>query len=207
MTKINNYFDYLYFTECDILSFKWELEIKPRFDSQSVSYHEVSNLLVHVKNLGILQDHPLNPPSHESSIIFWPKRCTCIFKEVKTSILQMNRYCEDPPGSKQFVPGSSQEKIENVFSVDEPLNEFSTKDRVSVDEPLNEFSTKDGVSVDEPLNEFFIEGMYQDPVAWIDWEIKSRSFALEIKPKDKNRVLTGLEYSKLHAGVKTVEVG
>ncbi|MBO0350903.1 hypothetical protein J0895_17890 [Phormidium pseudopriestleyi FRX01] len=104
----------------------------------------------------------------------------------------MNRYCEYPPGSKQFVPGPYQEKIENVFSVDKPLNEFSIKDRVSGD---------------EPLNEFFIEGMYQDPVAWVDWEINSRFFALEIDPKDKQRVLTGLEYSKLHAGVKTVEVG
>ncbi|MGL5195003.1 MAG: hypothetical protein ACRC8Y_15605, partial [Chroococcales cyanobacterium] len=154
MTQINNYFDYLHFTECDILGFKWEQKKEPLFKGDAFSYHEVSNLLIRVKNLGILQGHPLNPPSHESSIIFWPKRCTCIFKEVQTSILQMHRYCEDPPGSQQFVPNPNQTplEIEDVFSVDEPMNEFG------------------------------IEGLYYDPVAWVDWDIKSRFFALEIDP-------------------------
>lgn len=178
MRKINNYFDYLHFTECDILSYKWEVKIKPSFNSQSVSYHQVSNLLVPIKNLGILQGHPLNPPTHESSIIFWPKRCTCIFKEVQTSILHLYRYCEVPPGSRQFVPDPHQppQEIEDVFSVDDPLNEFG------------------------------IEGMYKDPVAWVDWDIKSRFFALEIDPKDEQWVLTGLEYSKLHANRNKVQV-
>lgn len=178
MRKINNYFDYLHFTECDILSYKWEVKIKPSFNSQSVSYHQVSNLLVPIKNLGILQGHPLNPPTHESSIIFWPKRCTCIFKEVQTSILHLYRYCEVPPGSQQFVPNPHQtpQEIEDVFSVDDPLNEFG------------------------------IEGMYKDPVAWVDWDIKSGFFALEIDPKDEQWVLTGLEYSKLHANRNKVQV-
>jgi hypothetical protein len=179
MTKIHNYFDYLHFTECHILGFKWEQKKEPRFNRNSFSYHEVSNLLIRIKNLGILQGHPLNPSRNESSIIFWPKRCTCIFKEVKTSILQMNTYCEDPPGSQQFVPDLNQtpQEIQDVFSADEPVNEF------------------------------FIEGLYQNPVAWVDWNIESRFFALEIDPKDEQRVLTGLEYSNLQAEAKKVEVG
>ncbi|MCT7972970.1 hypothetical protein [Laspinema olomoucense] len=196
MTKINNYFDYLHFTECDILGFKWEPKKKlgfnfhkkeHSFNFHAFYYYKFSNLLIQVKNLGILQGHPLNPPSNESSIIFWPKRCTCIFKEVQTSILQMNRYYEDPPGSQQFVPDPNQtpQEIEEVFSVDEPLNDFFI----------------------EPLNDFFIEGLYQHPVAWVEWEIKSRFFALEIDPKDEHQVLTGLEYSKLHGEAKKVEMG
>lgn len=179
MTRINNYFDYLHFTECDILGLKWEQKKELRFNFHAFSYHEVSNLLIRVKNLGILQGHPLNPPSNESSIIFWPKRCTCIFQEVQTSILRINKYYEHPPGSQQFVPNPNQipQEIEDVFSVDEPVKDF------------------------------FIEGMYQHPVAWVEWEIKSRFFALGIDPKDEQRVLTGLEYSKLHAEAKKVEVG
>lgn len=191
MKKIEDYFDYLHFTECHILGFKWEQKKEPRFNSHAVSYHEVSNLLIRVRNLGILQGHPLNPPSQESSIIFWPKRCTCIFKQVKMSILQMNRYYEYPPGSKQFVPDPYQAKIEDVFSVDEPISEWVTQE---------------SCSVNESISEFFMEGMYQDPMAWIDWEIRSRSFALKINPKDEQCVLSGLEYSNLGGDSKQVEV-
>lgn len=193
MQKIKNYFDCLHFTESKIFKFGWivqeanilfqsdnELIFRSNLWQKNSNFSErivkKADLFVSIYNMGILKGHPLNQ-THEP-LVFWPNRCKCIFQEVQKSIIKFHPYIEYPPGSNKWIPDENQPP--------------------SVDER--------SFPVDEPVTEFALEGMYQDPIAWIDWEIHSVSFSLEIDPRDEKHILTGSEYSQLHSQSRKAEV-
>lgn len=94
---------------------------------------------------------PGHPLNSQDEMIFIPKSLL-IFDGVERSVLQIIEYVEKPPGSNNFVP---------------PNNRPPTV-------------IEDSFVIDRPVTLFEIEGIYQKQLAWIDWEIESASFSLEV---------------------------
>ena len=108
---------------------------------------------------------PAHPLNPKDELIFWQK-CLCIFTGVKKSVLQSAEYVEDPPGSKNYVPPKNQ-----------PPNVI-----------------EDSFPVNEPVTLFELEGIYKNPLAWVDWEIESVSFALQVDTEDERSFIPASKY-------------
>jgi len=104
---------------------------------------------------------PGHPLNDRDEIIYLPK-CLLIFDGVKKSLLQITEYVENPPGSNNFLPPNNQPPtvIEDSFMSDRPVTLFE------------------------------IEGIYMHQLAWIDWEIESASFSLEVDFNEGDRSLS-----------------
>ena len=93
---------------------------------------------------------PSHPLNQTSELIFLPQ-CCLIFEQVKKSVRQLTGYVEESPGSGEFKPSPDLKRtvIDDSFPI-----------------------------VDEPVNLFEIEGIFQNPLEWVDWEIESVAFYL-----------------------------
>lgn len=137
MTLINNHFDLLYFTNCN-------LEKPLIYDAK---------IVVPTRQLGLLPGHPLNP---NREMIFLSKSYL-IFDKVKKSVRHLTGYVEEPPGSHNF----------------KPLEENS---KIVIDDNFP--------ALNEPVNLYGLEGAFEEPLEWVDWEIESASFYLMEYPSD-----------------------
>lgn len=137
MTLINNHFDLLYFTNCNLE--------KPLIDD--------AKIVIPNRQLGLLPGHPLNP---DREMIFLSKSYL-IFDQVKKSVRQLTGYVEDPPGSHNFKP------LEENY-------------KIVIDDNFPD--------INEPVNLFGLEGAFEEPLEWVDWEIESASFYLMEHPSE-----------------------
>lgn len=93
---------------------------------------------------------PNHPLNPQNEITFLPKSYL-IFEGVKTSVRQLTGYVEEPPGSHDF----------------KPLEKTS---RTVIDD--------DFPNVGKTVSLFGLEGIFENPLEWVDWEIESASFYL-----------------------------
>jgi hypothetical protein len=99
---------------------------------------------------------PSHPLNPQNEIIFLPKSYL-IFDGVKSSVRQLTGYVEETPGSHHFKP--LQENTRTVINDDFP-------------------------DVSKTVSLFGLEGAFDDPLEWVDWEIESASFYLMEHPSD-----------------------
>ena len=99
---------------------------------------------------------PGHPLNPDREMIFLSKSYL-IFDKVKKSVRQLTGYVEDPPGSHNF----------------KPLEENS---KIVIDDNFPD--------INEPVNLFGLEGAFEEPLEWVDWEIESASFYLMEHPSD-----------------------
>lgn len=99
---------------------------------------------------------PGHPLNPDLEMIFLSKSYL-IFDKVKKSVRQLTGYVEDPPGSHNF----------------KPLEENS---KIVIDDNFPDIS--------EPVNLFGLEGAFEEPLEWVDWEIESASFYLMEHPSN-----------------------
>lgn len=99
---------------------------------------------------------PGHPLNPNRDMIFLAKSYL-IFDGVQKSVRQLTGYVEDPPGSHHYKPLEDNSKIvidENFYPVSQPVNLFG------------------------------LEGAFEEPLEWVDWEIESVSFYLMEHPSD-----------------------
>lgn len=99
---------------------------------------------------------PGHPLNSKGDMIFLEKSYL-IFDEVKKSIRELTGYVEYPLGSHHFKPVESTPKI-------------------IIDDNF--------IVVNKPGNIFGLEGVLEDTLEWVDWEIESASFYLMKHPSD-----------------------
>lgn len=179
MTIISNYFDYLHFTECEFESFEIpndgrekihnarNNEIKDyEFENSKIRnpYSSLNNqqkyIIIGAEIVIVTRQIgilPGHPLNKTDDVIFLPQ-CNLIFNGVKSSVRHVTRYVEELPGANKFKPEEAQkETVTDVI--------FLTFDR--------------------PVTLFEIEGIFKNPLRWVDWEIESISFGLEVlTPQD-----------------------
>lgn len=162
MTIVSNYFNYLHFTECKFEQPCIEkTTIKPYYNGHHAQHNLgfLSNTSPMVRAKIVIPTHQLgllpgHPLNKTDELIFW-ENCNLIFDGVKKSVRQQTEYIEDSPGSNQFKP-------------------CEAKKRTVLEDSLS--------SVDEPVTLFELEGIFNNPLEWVDWEIESVSFYLEVQP-------------------------
>lgn len=99
---------------------------------------------------------PNHPLNSQNEITFLPKSYL-IFDGVKTSVRQLTGYVETPSGSNHFK--TIEENARTVIDDDFP-------------------------DVGKTVSLFGLEGVFEDPLEWVDWEIESISFYLMEHPTD-----------------------
>lgn len=98
---------------------------------------------------------PSHPLNPKSEIHFLPESYL-VFNGVKSSVRQLTKYVEETPGSHHF----------------KPLQER----RTIIDD--------DFPSVSKTVSLFELEGAFDNPLEWVDWEIESVSFCLMLHLPD-----------------------
>lgn len=93
---------------------------------------------------------PSHPLNQSSEVIFL-QSCCLIFEGVKKSVRHLTGYVEETPGSNKFIPCEEMQ-------------------RTIIDDKFT--------SVDEPVTLYELEGVFKNPLEWVDWEIESASFYL-----------------------------
>lgn len=99
---------------------------------------------------------PDHPLNTNQEMIFLSK-AYLIFDGVKKSVRQLTGYIESSPDSRHF----------------KPLEENS---RIVVDDDFPDFNGN--------VSLFGLEGVFDEPLEWVDWEIESASFYLMEHPAD-----------------------
>ena len=134
--------------------------ISNHFDLLYFTNCNLERPLIHDSKIVIPTRHlgllPGYPLNPQNEIIFLSKSYL-IFEGVKTSVRQLTGYVEEPPGSNHF----------------KPLEENS---RTVIDDDFPE--------VAKTVNLFGLEGAFEDPLEWVDWEIESASFYLMEHPSN-----------------------
>ena len=92
---------------------------------------------------------PSHPLNQSSEVIFL-QSCCLIFEGVKKSVRNLTGYVEETPGSNKFIPCEEMQ-------------------RTIIDD---RFTQGKAVSLYE------LEGVFKNPLEWVDWEIESASFYL-----------------------------
>jgi hypothetical protein len=108
-----------------------------------------SRIIIPTRQLGVIPGHPLNPTEQ----MIFLSQCYLIFAGVKKSTLQLTGYIENPPGSHHFTP---QENPTRIIS-----QEFTPE-----------------LAQQQNLTLFTLEGVFDNPLEWADWEIESLNFFL-----------------------------
>lgn len=163
MTIIGNFFDYLHFTDCKFEqpSIERKLTIMNQHNNRFSQYN--SGLMTNTSSMRrtkiVIPTHQLGilpgHPLNTTDKLIFRENCNLIFDGVKKSVRQQTGYVEDSPGSNQFKP-------------------CEAKKRTVIDDSFP--------SVDEPVTLFELEGIFNNPLEWVDWEIESVSFYLEVQP-------------------------
>jgi len=108
-----------------------------------------SRIIIPTRQLGVIPGHPLNPTDQ----MLFLSQCYLIFAGVKKSILQLTGYLENPPDSHHFIPQENQTRIISQEFTPVPTDQ-------------------------QNLTLFTLEGVFNHPLEWADWEIESLSFFL-----------------------------
>lgn len=180
MKTVKNYFDYIDLTECFFEKFIWQAEIDnlAAFIEQKIAAEPGNGLRrgqntfdSSAKRLLVTAENvgiiPGHPLNATEREVFWPK-CAAYFEGVKKSSLKISEYVEEPGGSSTYSlhPDRQRKTIEDSFPFDEPVTLFE------------------------------LEGVFKHPPGWVEWEIESMSFSLQVEERDGDRVSTASEYSK-----------
>ncbi|MBD1927911.1 hypothetical protein H6F74_16910 [Trichocoleus sp. FACHB-90] len=177
MTIIRNYFDYLHFTECEFEKVEFDKKLFPPKNDSDLDFDDIvlfykraigsvkkeehlpiimcSKIVILTHKIGILPGHTLNTTD---DVIFLPE-CNLIFEGVKRWVRHETRYVEELSGSNRFQPKETRQETvpDDLFSIFAP----------------------------PPVTLFEIEGIFKNPLRWVDWEIESISFGLEVlTPQD-----------------------